>query len=159
MIRGQYLYNGDDLSTAFYVIEQAFEKVSNNDEALKLDQNDNDSIYVVVYTENKAVATGKLYKDKEKDRYYIDKIAVLKEERGKKYGDFVVRMLIDKAFQLGEKDIFIKTRMSDMLFFEKIGFSTIDEEFEEDGSCYIEMKISLGGLCKECQSCTKNKLD
>lgn len=157
MLSGKYLYNRDDLSSAFYVREQVFQKENNNSEVLKFDQNDNESIHVVVYTENKPVATGRLYKDN--DRYYLEKIAVLKEEREKKYGDFVVRMLIDKAFQLGAKEIFIKTQINNILFFEKIGFIASSKEFEEDGFCYKEMKICLGGLCKGCQSSSKNKLD
>ena len=39
--------------------------------------------------------------------YKIGRIAVKKECRGKKYGDFIVRMLVDKAFTMGAKEVFV----------------------------------------------------
>lgn len=54
---------------------------------------------------NEYAAVGRIYMNEEYE-FVIDLIGVLEKYRGLKYGDFVIRMLIDKAFSCGANKIF-----------------------------------------------------
>jgi len=89
--------------------------------------------YVIVYEDQKAVATGSLITEQE---YQIDNIFVLEDFRKKYYGDLVVKMLIDKGFKLGALEIITYTPKKTVLFFQKIGF------YEKDS--YENELVKLG---------------
>ena len=76
---------------------------------LKEDENDINANEVLItdLKTNEYVAVGRIYINKEYD-FVIDLIGVLDKYRGLKYGDFVIRMLIDKAFSCGATKIFAK---------------------------------------------------
>lgn len=89
---------------------------------------DKNEIKGVVLAQNRTVATGRLYW--ENQIYYIDDITVCKEEQGKGYGDFIVRMLVNKAFREGTREVITYSyRLA--AFFEKIGFKLAKNEREE----------------------------
>ena len=64
--------------------------------------------------------------------FKIGRIAVKKECRGKHYGDFVVRMLLDKAFSMGAKEVFVGAQAHAISFYERIGFVKQEEEYYEE---------------------------
>ena len=60
-------------------------------------------MYALAYEGDTPVATGEITFDGES--YRIQEVAVLPEFRRKKYGDFIVRLLIDKAMLSGAQTI------------------------------------------------------
>lgn len=90
---------------------------------------DKNEIKGVVLAQNRTVATGRLYW--ENQIYYIDDITVCKEEQGKGYGDFIVRMLVNKAFREGTREVITYSPYRLAAFFEKIGFKLAKNEREE----------------------------
>ena len=91
------------------------------------------------------VAAGRLVLDLENDRFYVDNICVLEEFRAKKYGEFVLRMLADKASQCRAEFIWADVSGSDAKgFFEKMLF----EEYEGD-LMRAEIK-KFQGCCHGC---------
>ena len=109
MLEGRYLFFGDDLTDARRIRYEVFEKEQKVPHEIEFDNLDDEAIHVVVYEDQKPVGTGRLLFDGE--NYKIGRIAVIKEERGKKYGDFVVRMLIDKAFLMGAKRVYANVQL------------------------------------------------
>lgn len=148
MIQGKYLFYNDDLSDAFKIREQVFQIEQNVDKEIEFDQLDDEAIHVVVYEKDSPVATGRLLFDGKE--FHIGRIAVLKEKRGKKYGDFTVRMLIDKAFLMGAEEVTLGAQLQVIDFYKKIGFIPYGEEYEEAGIMHRNMKIIPSDICKEC---------
>lgn len=148
LIEGKYLFFGDNLSDSFAVRGKVFQEEQGIPKEIELDNLDNDAVHVVVYVDHSPVATGRMIFDGK--NYYIGRVAVLKEERRKKYGDFVVRMLADKAFMMGAKEIYINSQESVVGFYEKIGFAVCGEKHIEADIIHVPMKLVRTGLCKNC---------
>ncbi len=152
MIQGKYLYYGDDLSEAFEIRKQVFVLEQGVSLEAEFDNYDDLAVHVIVYdkADNKnPVATGRVYHDG--NNYKIGRIAVIKEERGKQYGDFVVRLLINKAFLSGADEIIINAQVSAIPFYAKIGFIAYGKIFKEAGIDHISMRLKPGTLCKKCE--------
>lgn len=149
MIEGKFLFCLDDLSEVFQIRNQVFQRDLGIDSTIDHDGLDAEAAHVVVYNNEKTpVATGRLlFGD---GNYKIGRIAVLKEERGNYYGDFVVRMLIDKAFLLGATEVSLHAMHNVIPFYEKIGFQCVGEEFEEASIMHCIMILKKDNVCKKC---------
>ena len=77
-------------------------------------------MHVLAYDNGVPVAVGRICYDGWE--FVISKVAVLKEHRHKMYGDFIVRMLIDKAMMSGATEIKLESPQSCAEFFKRIGF-------------------------------------
>lgn len=151
VVQGKYLCYGDDLSEAFEIRRKVFIEEQGVSAEEEFDENDDLAIHALVYDNkenNKPVATGRVYHDGK--HYRIGRIAVLKEERGKYYGDFVVRLLANKAFLAGAEEVIIYAQVSAVPFYEKIGFISYGGTFDEAGIDHIAMKVELSSICKKC---------
>ena len=151
MVQGKYLYYGDDLSDVFNIRRKVFVEEQGVSEEEEFDEYDNLSIHALVYDNSnnkKPVATGRVYYDGK--NYRVGRIAVLKEERGKYYGDFIVRLLVNKAFLSGADEVIINAQVNAIPFYEKVGFRTYGEVFQEAGIDHIAMKVLLNSFCKKC---------
>lgn len=62
-------------------------------------------VLIIDLNTNENAAIGRLYMNENYD-FVIDLIGVLAKYRGLKYGDFVIRMLVDKAFSCGATKIY-----------------------------------------------------
>lgn len=87
--------------------------------------NKNNIFHAIVYENENPIAIGALVCNT--DDAFIDYVYVIKEQRKKCYGDLVVKMLLDKAFRLGNKSVFIKVPHEVMDFFTRIGFVEVNE--------------------------------
>lgn len=148
MIKGVYLNGEEDLTDAFQIRRKVFIEEQKVPERIEMDDMDAYAIHAVAYVSEKAVATGRIIYDGE--TYKIGRIAVLKEERGKQYGDFIVRMLLDKAFLHGAKEVVLGAQLSAVGFYEKLGFRSFGEGYEEAGISHIPMKIRKEDVCSKC---------
>lgn len=149
MVEGKFLRGTNDLTDCYKIRQVVFceEQGKTSDE--EFDGLDKDCIHVLIFEGDEYVATGRLYC---KDEYYkIGRIAVLKHARGKHYGDFVVRMLIDQAFQLGAKKVYVGAQIKAISFYKKIGFKVNGEEYEEARMPHIPMEIEKIHLCTGCK--------
>ena len=144
MIEGKYLYGNDDLSLVYDVRRQVFcdeMKISQKDLE---DTLDSFGIHVIALNAQQVIAVGRLLYDGE--RYTIDQIAVLKECRRQKYGDFIVRMLIYRAMEAGAEKIYVDTFPEAEEFFASIGFEVTGEKFQENEIWYLPMELKVEKL-------------
>ena len=111
------------------------------------------SVHAVALNENdEVVAVGTLGFDGA--RFEISKIAVLKDYRGQYYGDFIVKLLIDKAALGGAKEIYGLTVEGTEGFMKTVRFETAGEAYEAEGKKIIPMKISEENLAnRSCGGC------
>ena len=148
LIQGKLLTNVDDLSEVLLIKQKVFvEELGyrindlSNEEQL--------SMYVIVYEEDpswkenqiskKAVATGRLYFDGENCE--IADVAVLSDYRNKKYGDFAVRMLLNKAFTSGINTVRLTTPIQTIDFFKSIGFQKLHHDSSNVDVCRMIIQI------------------
>ncbi len=149
MVQGKYLYYGDNLSQVFEIRRKVFVEEQGVSETEEFDDYDDLAVHVLVYDNSKKpVATGRVYHDGK--NYRIGRIAVLKEERGKYYGDFVVRLLANRALSAGAKEVIVNAQVKAVRFYEKIGFISYGEVFKEAGIEHIAMGIKIDAMCQKC---------
>ena len=137
MIRTEWFFAGDDLTDAHCIRREVFIKEQNVPESVEMDEEDKNADHIVVYDGRRPVATGRIVR--REGRFILGRIAVLKEERGKRYGDLVVRMLTRRAFELGAQKQYIHAQLSVKAFYEKIGYVAYGEEYLEVGIPHVNM--------------------
>lgn len=148
-IRGKYFYDFSTAEDAKRIRQEIFEDEQGFTHDVVFDDKDDISIHAVVYDEeNIPRAAGRIYFTGED--YLIGRIGVMKESRGKKLGDFLVRMLVDKAFLAGADRVIVHAQLHAVKFYEKIGFKPYGEQFTEAGVLHQSMQLKNGELLKEC---------
>lgn len=158
LIQGKILTYGDNLDEVFTVRRSVFIEEQNQPEELVFDDIDQEAMHVIVYEETKgkkAVATGRIYYDGMLCE--ISKVAVLKEYRNKKYGDFTIRMLLNRAFISGINEVYLESPSRVKVFFEKIGFHQEPNCIESNEESIYHMVIQQSDVVTECNKYLKNK--
>lgn len=151
MITTKWIVNGQDLSDPYYIREKVFIEEQNVPEFIEKDDLDKTAHHVVVYNNDKPVATGRLIITK-KQQYILGRIAVLKEHRGQHFGDLVVRMLVRRAFDMGAKEIHIHAQTKVQRFYEKLGFTPYGQIYQEAGIDHINM-VRTEDIQNHCGNC------
>lgn len=121
-----------------FMVEQGYQE---NDE---FDDIDDLSIHFVVYKDNKAAATCRVFYDVDKKSYIIGRVAVLKEYRGLGLG---AKLIIEVEKQIRDVDggtIMLSGQVRVQKFYEKLGFTTASESYlDEENVPHIWMKKNL----------------
>jgi N-acetylglutamate synthase-like GNAT family acetyltransferase len=152
LIQGKLLSSEDDLTEALEIQRKVLVEEFGFSEEKIFDNKNSCAMHAVVYHGNdhkKAVASGKIIYDGDDCR--LDNIAVLKEYRKNQYGDFIVRLLINKAFTAGIKKVYVISNIEMADFFWKIGFVQDGEEFMEEGIRKVKMSIRIENMVTKCK--------
>ncbi len=158
MIEAKLLTGNDNLSEVFDIRHKVFLDELQLPLIYEKDDLDKQAIHVVVYIKDKnvncPVATGRIVFDG--SICEIERICVLKEHRRNKYGDFAVRMLLNKAFISGISSVSVKTPKNIEKFFKSIGFyETTDEGYNINNEIkYLE--VESNSIVKQCKNLSKN---
>lgn len=157
-IQGKFKTYGDDLTDVYDIRRKVFINEQGVCEEEEFDSYDEIAIFCVVYELNdkgvnienpNSVATGRLAM-LEDGSYKIGRIAVLKEYRGKKYGDMVVKMLVNKAFLSGASKVYVGSQVQAKGFYQSIGFREYGDIYQESGIDHIGMVLEKENLCTLC---------
>lgn len=132
--------NDDKFNIAMNIRNTVFELEQGaiaEEEIDKYDLSDK-TIYLLIYDDNEPCATGRIaFTDK---GVKIGRIAVLKSQRGKGTGKYLVEQLCDKAVELGAKDIFVDSQLHAVGFYERLGFEkTGESEITDRGIRHLPM--------------------
>lgn len=157
MIEGKFLYGADDdLSDVFQIRRRVFVEEKGISEEIEFDGLDNMCLHGLIKVQGKKLGAGRIFYDGESFR--LGHIAVLEDERGKKYGDFLVRMLADRCFVSGALEVVVETGCDTAAFFERIGFYKSGGGRESiDENNQLVMKLTKDSLCKECGNMGVNR--
>lgn len=156
MICGRYYLGLDHMEEIAPMRREVFGTELGFPEDILFDEADETAIHVIAYKDiNRTipVASGRLYKMEEED-YKIGRIVVVKEERGQGFGDFIVRMLVDKALMMGADRVIVGSQPHAVRFYEKIGFRRTGETYVEAGVEHTLLEIRQNTICKACQNHT-----
>ena len=97
-----------------------------------------ESTHFLVLYNGKAVATARHRKTK--NGYKLERFAVLKSERGKGYGNVVLKAILEDL-QGFKGLIYMHAQMQVLPFYEKFGFIKEGGEFEEAGIIHYKMTL------------------
>ncbi len=148
MLYAETIHGSKGLEDQYLVREKVFVIEQNIDRNIERDNYDKNCYHVVVYESNIPVGTGRvIYID---NTPLIGRIAVLKEYRGKQYGDLIVRKLIDHCFKHGDKRIIVHSQVSVVKFYEKIGFIAFGNIYNEAGIEHLSMYLVQENIIKNC---------
>jgi len=131
-----------EIADAAHIREKVFIEEQQIPAELEFDEYDFQATHVVMYIDQTAVGTGRLIL-KSDNKWYIGRIAVLKEYRGKSYGRDIVSEMMRIAKQKDVSEAYIHSQVYAIPFYEKLGFKAFGEEFEEDGIQHKEMVAIL----------------
>ena len=151
LIQGKILSYGDDLSEVYAIRRKVFIEEMKVPEEIEFDGMDDTAMHVIVYEEagsKKAVATGRIWFDG--TTCEIGHISVLKEYRKRMYGDFTVRMLLNKAFTANIFDVDTIAFTSTIGFFEKIGFRISSEVLSIQAQACYKLSINMNNVITAC---------
>lgn len=129
MIEAIYTKGSEKLEEIINIVKACESDFIDLNRTVNEKQYSNNTYNVIVYDDKKAVATGRLRTNPE---YLIDQVIVLINYRKQYYGDLVVKMLLDKGFNLGADEILAFTPKKALKFFEKIGFYEIEHNINTE---------------------------
>lgn len=154
MICGRYYLGLDHMDEIAPIRREIFGLGQGWTDDILFDETDETAIQAIVYKDiNRTipVGVGRLHKTEDGLDYKIGRIAVKKEERGQGYGDFIVRMLVDKGLLMGADRVLVGAQPHAIAFYEKIGFRPIGETYVEAGITHTVLEIKQNTICKACQ--------
>lgn len=129
---------GEDYPLSREIREEVFVREQEYPIELEFDEADETCWHLVLTDNEKAVATARLLKLSE-GVFKPGRIAVLKEYRGKNIGAELLTLIIEKAKEMGAKELHIGAQTYAVGFYEKFGFKTTGEEYMDEHIPHINM--------------------
>jgi len=100
--------------------------------------------HVVLYDDAKPVATARLYSSETATAYGIGRVAVLSDYRSQNLGRTVIDVLLQRAMiETTHRRVIVHAQLPVVPFYEKLGFKTTGEPFDEDGAPHVLMGLAL----------------
>jgi len=125
----------DSLKT---IRETVFVKEQSVPIELEWDEYDQEAYHLLAFNDNTAIATARILKNGK-----IGRMAVLSSWRHQGIGSSLLRHLIDKALELGLKQVCLSAQVSAIPFYERLGFVIISEPYEDAGIPHQDMELRL----------------
>ncbi len=129
---------GKDYPLSREIREEVFVREQEYPIELEFDEADESCWHLVLTDNEKAIATARLLKLSE-GVFKPGRIAVLKEYRGKNIGAELLTLIIEKAKEMGAKELHIGAQTYAVGFYEKFGFKTTGEEYMDEHIPHIDM--------------------
>lgn len=112
-----------------FIKEQGFER--------EYDEIDHIAKHIVIYDDNVAVGTCRVFWCEEENSYHVGRIAVLKEHRGKSLGKLLMSEAEKLAKSLGGKTLKLGGQVRAAGFYDKLGYERYGEEYLDEGYPHI----------------------
>jgi predicted GNAT family N-acyltransferase len=122
------------IRTEVFVEEQGFKN--------EFDESDNLCLHLVLFENGIPAAAGRIFPP-ENGVCTIGRIAVRKDFRGNKLGAEAVRLLEEKARELGAERTALSAQCRVTGFYEKLGYKTSGEVYNDEFCPHIHMEKNL----------------
>ncbi|WP_173348805.1 GNAT family N-acetyltransferase [Ruminococcus flavefaciens] len=133
-----YTYLSDDcrsIREQVFMKEQGFEN--------EFDQIDQSCTHIVVYDENGApIGTGRLFSENDGE-FFIGRVPVLREYRGRKIGLLIISGLEKEAVNQNASSISLWAQCRASGFYEKSGYTATDQFHDDEGCPHVLMRKEL----------------
>lgn len=128
-------YDERMLRTSVFIEEQKFKE--------EFDEIDNDSLHLVLYIDGKAAACVRFFYDRNTKKYYLGRLCVLKEYRGRHMGEMLVREVEVRVKNLGGTVVALSAQVRASGFYEKLGYKKMGDIYYDEYCEHIHMEKSL----------------
>lgn len=110
----------------------------------EFDEIDKRAIHLLLLENQLPIGTARLFLTDEKQQTYrIGRVAIIKEYRGKKLGNEILRCLEEKAKELGAKKLELSAQCRVEKFYEKNGYVASGHIYLDEGCPHIHMEKQL----------------
>lgn len=127
----------NDFKDAYSVRRKVFVIEQHVSEDIEIDESDSISEHLVVYDEDIPIATGRVFR--KDDSVILGRICVLKEYRGMNVGSFLMENMLEKAEEMGAKEIKLDSQIYAVEFYQRFGFRKRGGIFKDAGIDHVEM--------------------
>ena len=121
MLKGIWKGPGEDLGEAHGIRREVFVEEQKVDPSLEWDALDEKADHLLIYDGQEPIATGRMRKGKN-GVYTFERIAVRKPYRGQHIGEFLMKIMINEAFERGGLQGVVHAQVQAQGFYEKLGF-------------------------------------
>jgi Predicted acyltransferase len=119
-----------------FVKEQGFQH--------EFDEIDQTAIHIVVYDDEKPIATARTFpKQKDNTVYILGRVAVIEPYRGKNLGAYVLEHIEDVIKTKGAKQVELSAQTRVQGFYLKLGYEPFGEEYYDEYCPHITMKKTM----------------
>ena len=118
-----------------FVLEQGFVN--------EFDDIDDKAIHLVLYNDQQAVATARMFTENDPECFTIGRVAVLKDYRGMHLGAKIMQYLEEEARLRKGRMLKLSAQCSAQSFYEKQGFLSNGEVFLDEECPHIQMVKKL----------------
>ena len=139
MLRGIWKGPDEDLAEAFRIRQEVFVEEQKVHPSLERDALDAKSDHLVIYEGQEPIATGRLRKGKN-GVYFFERIAVRRSYRGQHIGDFLMKIMINEAFERGGLQGVVHAQAQAQGFYEKNGYQAFGSTYPDEHVPHISMK-------------------
>ena len=156
MIAGRWFPPGQGIQDVLQVRRAVFVEEQGFPADTEPDALDALSWQVVLYGDNAAMATGRIYWAE--GDFHLGRICVLRDWRGRGVGDLLMRMLIAKGLEHAASSLVLGAQVRAADFYGRYGFEVEGEPYDEDGVLHCRMRAgaeTLRGLFGGCEGCAR----
>jgi predicted GNAT family N-acyltransferase len=108
---------------------------------IEIDGFDLEAEHFIAYFDDKPIGCARI---RTKDHHAkLERIAIIKEYRGKGYGAELTKFLIDYCKQMNIKEIYLHSQIYVSDFYKKLGFKAKRSHFFEAGIEHVEMFMEI----------------
>lgn len=125
--------------------EMIRKKVFMEEQGFKNEFDDWDSIstHIVIYEEDKPIATCRIYLSEKRNCYILGRIAVISEFRGRDYGSMLLKAAEDSISDLGGGIIELLAQVRASIFYAKNGYDSLEEYVDDEGCPHVWMRKEI----------------
>lgn len=142
MYKQTWILGENDYKDAANVRQKVFIDEQKYPYELEFDELDKTSEHLVIYDKDKPIACGRLI-DSSQGVFYLGRIAVLKEYRGKHIGKKVMDLLIERAKEKGATILKLGAQAYAVSFYENFGFTPYGVSYMDEHIEHIHMAKNL----------------
>ncbi|MGA1820233.1 MAG: GNAT family N-acetyltransferase [Thermoplasmatota archaeon] len=128
---GEQILKENEIRRVVFIIEQKVDPV------LEFDEFESGSVHFLLLKEGEPIGCSR-YRW-EGDSIKLERFAILKEERGKGYGRFIIECMLEEVLPLGPRRIFLHSQTSAAGFYGRFGFEPTGEIFDEANIDHVKM--------------------
>ena len=122
-----------EIRTEVFIKEQGFKD--------EFDTTDKTCSHIVLYDNEKPVATCRYFKEGE--NYHIGRVAIIKEHRRKHLGNKIMQIAEDEILKDGGKQIEVSAQVRVSDFYKKLGYNQVGDIFFDEYCEHIRMVHEL----------------
>jgi len=149
LIKGRFLIEGiNEIGPALEIRREVFEKELGLTRVQNEDGLDTLAVHGIVFDGQQPVASGRMIYLS--GRYLMDRVCVLSDHRRQYKGDFLVRMMCDRAFNSGATEVWLALPCELLGLAKNIGFEDSGETQEFADRVLHLMKLPKDKFISKC---------